>query len=203
MDEDGITMTARDNIPPAIASRVPLEVSDVIGTLPVLESEEPSLYWQMFQNLAVPLEPEDVHEWMLVKTIADCDWQAVRYERIKSRIIDLRFKEALINILRSILEEDTIKHSREQDARELAEDWFTDPKTKRAILRHLFDYGLSGGPLSRKPPASACRTSPASSAWRRALNVAAASLIASWRCGVKANGSVVWLKATLRPKRFH
>jgi len=127
-------MTARDNIPPAIASRVPLEVSDVIGTLPVLESEEPSLYWQMFQNLAVPLEPEDVHEWMLVKTIADCDWQAIRYERIKSRIIDLRFKEALINILHSILEEETIKHSREQDAQELAEDWFTDPTTKRAIL---------------------------------------------------------------------
>jgi hypothetical protein len=147
MDEDGITMTAQDNIPPAIASRVPLEVSDVIGTLPVLESEEPSLYWQMFQNLAVPLEPEDVHEWMLVKTIADCDWQAIRYERIKSRIIDLRFKEALVNILRSILEEETIKHSREQDAQELAEDWFTDPNTKRAILRHLFDYGLSGGSI--------------------------------------------------------
>jgi hypothetical protein len=97
--------------------------------------------------LAAPLEPEDVHEWMLVKTIADCDWQAIRYERTKSRIIDLRLKEALINILRSILEEETIKHSREQDAQELAEDWFTDPTTKRAILRHLIDYGLSGGSI--------------------------------------------------------
>ena len=136
-------MTVRDKIPPAVAPRIPFEISDIFVTLPVLESEDKHVYWRMFERMADELEPEGVHEWMLTKTIVDCDWQDIRYERIKSRVIDLRFREALANVLRSILEEETIKHSREQDALELAQDWFTDPNTKRAIQRHLFDYDLS------------------------------------------------------------
>jgi hypothetical protein len=135
-------MTVRDKIPPAVAPRIPFEISAIFLTLPVLESEDKRVYWRTFERMADELEPEDTHEWMLTKTIVDCDWQAMRYERTKSRVIDLRFREALANILRSILEDETIKHSRELDALELAQDWFTDPQTKRAIQRHLFDYDL-------------------------------------------------------------
>jgi hypothetical protein len=136
-------MTEGDKAPPAIARRIPFEISDFFLTLPVLDSEDPRDYWRMFESMADELEPEGVHEWMVTKTIVDCDWQAIRYERIKSRTIDLRFKDALVNILRSILEEETIERSREQDALDLAQDWFIDPKTKKAIQQHLFDYGLS------------------------------------------------------------
>src|ERR1700730_14309752 len=136
-------MTEGDKAPPAIARRIPFEISDFFLTLPVLDSEDPRDYLRMFESMVDELEPEGVHEWMVTKTIVDCDWQAIRFERIKSRTIDLRFKDALVNILRSILEEETIERSREQDALDLAQDWFIDPKTKKAIQQHLFDYGLS------------------------------------------------------------
>ena len=40
------------------------------------------------------------------------------------------------------LEEGTIIISRDKDAAQLAQDWFRDKETKKAIQDHLFDYGL-------------------------------------------------------------
>jgi hypothetical protein len=125
-----------------VKSIVPKEISDAIGCLPVLECEEEEHYWSIFESVALEIGPKDFHEWFQVKTIVDCDWQNIRYERIRACAIDLRFQEALANVLRPILEEETIKHSREQDALELAQDWFTDWETKKAIRRHLSDYNL-------------------------------------------------------------
>jgi hypothetical protein len=79
---------------------------------------------------------------MLTKTIVDCDWLNLRYERAKTKIIDLRFWEALANILERIIEDDTIVISRKEDAKGLARDWFTDEETKKTIKQHLWDYGL-------------------------------------------------------------
>ena len=128
---------------PAKLKPARIEISFVFGSLPVLESEGDANYWQFVERVSEALEPDDFHEWMLVKTIVDCDWQNMRYERNRARWVDLRRVEALANILRSILEKDTIQHSREHDAEELAQDYFTDPETKKAISQHLFDYGLS------------------------------------------------------------
>jgi hypothetical protein len=80
---------------------------------------------------------------MLIKTIVDCDWLNLRYERAKTEIIDLRFQEALANILERIIDDDTSVISRKGDAKGLARDWFSDEETKKTIRQHLWDYGLS------------------------------------------------------------
>jgi hypothetical protein len=126
-----------------VKSIVPKEISDAIGWLPILECEDKELYWSIFERMALEIAPKDLHEWFQVKTMVDCDWQNLRYERSKMCAIDLRFREALANVLRPILEEETIEHSPEQDASELAQDWFTDWETKKAIRQHLSDYNLS------------------------------------------------------------
>jgi hypothetical protein len=122
---------------------VPDEIGNLIGNLPILECEDGELYMSMLERVAREVVPRDLHEWFQVKTMVDCDWWNVRYERSRACAIDLRFQEALASILRPILEEGTIRHSPEQDALELAQDWFTDPETKKAIRRHLSDYKLS------------------------------------------------------------
>jgi hypothetical protein len=126
-----------------VKSIVPKEISDAIGWLPVLECEDKALYWSILERVGLEIGPKDLHEWFQVKTMVDCDWQNLRYERIKMCAIDRHFQEALANVLRPILEEETIEHSREQDALELARDWFTDCETNKAIRRHLSDYNLS------------------------------------------------------------
>jgi hypothetical protein len=132
---------------PVIASTaayiIPIEIADIIGAiLPICGFEDPQQYWGLFEQIALPLRLKDYHEYMIVKTIVDCHWQNNRYERAKARMIDLRFREALFNILVEIVEEDTIKVSRGQDAKELVEDYFKDPETKEEIERHLYDYNM-------------------------------------------------------------
>jgi hypothetical protein len=131
----------KDNLPPKIKD-VLHEIGCMIFNLPVLNSEEEARYWNLFESLVDALRPDDSHEFLLIKTIVDCDWQNNRYELAKARIIDLRFQEALANVLCPILEEGTIKISREVDAKQLAQDWYADKETKEAISAHLFDYCL-------------------------------------------------------------
>jgi hypothetical protein len=119
-----------------------IEMSFVIGSLPVLNSEEQNMYWALYESIVKALKPDDPHEYLLMKTIADCDWQTIRYERAKSRIIDLKFKEALKNVLRPLMEKGTILISPEHDADGLSRDWYADEETKRTIKDHLCDYGL-------------------------------------------------------------
>ena len=123
-------------------SKIPEKISFVMGSLPVIYSEDRIMYWNFYEAIVDTLRPDDVHEFMLVETIANCDWEIIRYKRAKARIIDLRFQEALANVLRPIIEEGTIIISRDKDAAQLAQDWFRDKETKKAIQDHLFDYGL-------------------------------------------------------------
>jgi hypothetical protein len=122
-----------------------IEVSSAIGCLPVLHSEDQSMYWALYESIVTVLKPEDQHEYLLIKTIADCDWQTIRYERAKSRIIDLKFKEALKNVLCPLMEKGIIQISAEHDADGLSRDWYADEQTKKAIKDHLFDYELDEG----------------------------------------------------------
>jgi hypothetical protein len=122
-----------------------IEMSFVIGCLPVLNSEDKNMYWELYESIVRALRPEDQHEYLLMKTIADCDWQAMRYERAKSRIIDLKFKEALKNVICQLMEKGTILISAERDADDLSRDWYADEVTKKAIKGHLFDYELDEG----------------------------------------------------------
>jgi len=117
-------------------------MSFVIGCLPVLNSGDQKMYWDLYESIVTALRPEDQHEYLLIKTIADCDWQTIRYERAKSRIIDLKFKEALKNVLCQLMEKGIILISAEHDADGLARDWYADEQTRKAINDHLFDYVL-------------------------------------------------------------
>jgi hypothetical protein len=121
---------------------IPPEFRHLFKRLPVLATEVRQDYLELLQSMACAIRPEDGVEWALLKTIVDNSWEMLRYERSKAGIIDGALKEALTNVLCSILEESTIKVSREQDARELAEDWFNDPATREEILKHLNDYQL-------------------------------------------------------------
>jgi hypothetical protein len=121
------------SIPANIELSFPFELSRLIGSLPVLESEEEELYWYLFKSVAKVLhcDDKDPREFMLIKTIVDCDWLNLRYERAKTRSIDLRFQEALANILERIIEDDTIDISRKRMRRDLLEIGLAMRKRKK------------------------------------------------------------------------
>jgi hypothetical protein len=128
-----------------------IQIGYIIGTSPVLNSEEEAMYWHLFESIVDTLRPEDPHEFFLIKTIVDSDWQNNRYERAKAKIIDLRAKEALANILRRIIEDGTIIISREEDAEQLAQDFYPTPKRKKQSKTISLTMVLMKMQLPRRP----------------------------------------------------
>jgi hypothetical protein len=56
-------------------SKIPEKISFVMGSLPVIYSEDRIMYWNFYEAIVDTLRPDDVHEFMLVETIANCDWE--------------------------------------------------------------------------------------------------------------------------------
>jgi hypothetical protein len=113
-----------------------------LGPLPVLASESPDAYLRLYEEFVAAIAPEDVVVRSEVKCIVDNTWEINRLTRAKAAIIDCAKKEALASLLRSILPEAAIKTSREQDARQLADGWFTGPSTEVVVGELLSEHGL-------------------------------------------------------------
>ena len=51
-------------------------------------SEDPNLYWDMFDRLAEFVEPKNVIEWLWVKDIVDLFWEIARLRRYRALLIE-------------------------------------------------------------------------------------------------------------------
>jgi len=130
------------NLPTIDTSPIPDDVRSLFGRPPVLKSESKARYEVLFEKMAAAIRPEDVFEWMMVKTIVDLIWEIERYRRTKTIIIDNAHKEGLANLVRPLIRESSIQHSRERDALELAEGYFVDPKFELKVGEILSLHNL-------------------------------------------------------------
>ena len=84
------------------------ELSALFGQPPVLSSEEPKQYEQMWEKLTECLKPSDMMEVLLIKRVQDETWHICRYSRHKALAVERRFRDSL---------EFQLKRRREQKAR--------------------------------------------------------------------------------------
>jgi hypothetical protein len=60
---------------------VPLAFQSILGPRPCCAGEDPAAYDLLFETIAEPWQPQRFDEFRLVKVIADCEWDMLRYGR--------------------------------------------------------------------------------------------------------------------------
>ena len=70
----------------AILDTIPAEIRELMGSPPVLATEDVDLYYTMMAIFARSIKPDDLITWMLVKDLADHRLEIARYRQIKAGI---------------------------------------------------------------------------------------------------------------------
>jgi hypothetical protein len=65
---------------------IPAVVRKIFGKRPILASEDPTVYDQLLSEIISELEPQNLQQWLLVKDIADAEWELLR---LKSMMADM------------------------------------------------------------------------------------------------------------------
>jgi hypothetical protein len=112
------------------------ELKQLLGRPPLLISEDETLYWKIFEQLAALVHPRDFVEWIYVKGFVDRHWETGWYRSAKIELLNLGRKHALADIARKLID-----HKRGDylaQVHRLSTNWFVDPKVReefREILK--------------------------------------------------------------------
>ena len=68
---------------------------ELFGTPALIEGEDPSAFDDFLAAIRAAVRPHDILEEMLVRDIADIDWEIRRYRRLKANIMDVMKADAL------------------------------------------------------------------------------------------------------------
>jgi hypothetical protein len=81
---------------------VPPHIRALFGDPPLLSTEDPNLYWEMFDRFAESIAPRNIIEWLWVKDIVDLCWEIARLRRYRAQQIEnaRRHKNAAIEYAR-------------------------------------------------------------------------------------------------------
>jgi hypothetical protein len=67
---------------------VPPDIQALFGDPPLLSTEDPNLYWDMFDRFAEFVEPKNIIEWLWLKDIVDLNWEITRLRRYRALLIE-------------------------------------------------------------------------------------------------------------------
>jgi hypothetical protein len=67
---------------------VPPDIQALFGDPPLLSTEDPNLYWDMFDRFAEFVDPKNIIEWLWVKDIVDLSWEIARLRRYRALLIE-------------------------------------------------------------------------------------------------------------------
>jgi hypothetical protein len=79
------------------------DIKFLLGPPPVLTTEDPHRYWELFERFADEIAPSSIVEWIWLKDIVDLTWEIARLRRY--RVIWIEFQRGWANL--------EIKHARE------------------------------------------------------------------------------------------
>jgi len=120
-----------------IRSKLPIEARLLFGRAPVLSSESKVAYWSLVEAISTALDPQDIVEWIIVKTVVDLVWNMNFYQLVKAGIIDVKRRDALKSILRSLLPEPSAK-----ELNQFADGWFKNTERKSAIIEMFIEHKI-------------------------------------------------------------
>jgi hypothetical protein len=122
------------------SSLVPAEISAILGKPPVLAAERLDAYQALFVAVARERRPRATVEWLLVRDIADMDWQIQRLRRAIASVLDITYKEALEKVLREFCPKRSVDEYHE--IKSLVEKWYEGPAQRDQVKSVLSKYNL-------------------------------------------------------------
>src|SRR5262245_18912467 len=72
---------------------VPPDIKALFGDPPLLSTEDPNLYWEMFDRFAGSVAPKNIIEWLWIKDIVDLSWEILRLRRYRAQHIEHERRE--------------------------------------------------------------------------------------------------------------
>ena len=88
------------------SANIPEGVEFVFHSLPIVKGESQVDYERLLHSLVEMIEPQNVMEWILLKTLLDLIWEERRYMKAKAAVTSTTVKEALRLILETLLPAD-------------------------------------------------------------------------------------------------
>jgi hypothetical protein len=67
---------------------IPPDIQALFGDPPLLSTEDPHLYWEMFDRFVGSVEPRNIFEWLWIKDIVDLSWEIARLRRYRAQQIE-------------------------------------------------------------------------------------------------------------------
>jgi len=110
--------------------------------VPLLISESNNEFEGVANALRKEIKPNGMLERIFVDDIAQLTWDIVRLRRSQTAIINLGFRDAVFQILRTLLPPGEQPGDRAQQARDLTERWYFERHAKAEVLELLQHYGL-------------------------------------------------------------
>jgi hypothetical protein len=122
----GVTNMSTKNL-----QSVPAAMRDLFINPPLLNRENPKLYYQLLEKMIEQLQPRTVIEWLLLKDQVDYAWEALRMRRLKGPLIDIEGRRSMAEVLRKLQPADADRHP---EIQRLAAQWMSDPKAYKAAM---------------------------------------------------------------------
>jgi hypothetical protein len=133
---------------------IPVELQGFFDNPPLLLNESPEAYYQLRASIIETIEPRNTCEWLWVKSLLTYGWEDRRLGKMKADLVNLTWKQAVRNILESLLPGDLAERSRV--ARDCAEGFFGPEGRERVMVilkRHkLTEDAIAAQSLSLRLP---------------------------------------------------
>ena len=103
---------------------------------------------QIRDELRGEMKPRSFIEHMYVDEMGHLVWEVLRYRRGKTNLIRLAMRPALEELLPELLRQSgEYSHHHQDEAQQLAQDWFSNEKTRKQVRELLARYGLDEGAI--------------------------------------------------------
>jgi hypothetical protein len=119
---------------------IPVDLQGFFDNPPILLNESREAYDQLCASIIETIEPKNTYEWMWVKSLLTYGWEERRLGKMKADLVNLTWKEAVRNILESLLPGDLAE--RQRVARDCA-DGFFGPEGRERVMTILRRHKLT------------------------------------------------------------
>src|SRR5262249_1820964 len=115
----------------------------LLPKLPLLITESADEFDALRDAFEGEIKPRGIVEQMYVHDICSIVWEILRLRRCKVVIINSAFRSALQNLLKQVLRQPgQYEYDVEDEAKALAQAWFTDQEAKKQVSEILARFDL-------------------------------------------------------------
>jgi hypothetical protein len=132
--------------------RIPDELDGLFGDPPLLEAEDPNLYWGLLAGMIRDRNPQSFPEWIYVYDMVHKLWEEQRLKRASTGLMRGEMFNALMYFLTNISADGPLTSIiGEGGAKDLAFKYFSEKsREKREVVALLARYGITPAVLQAK-----------------------------------------------------